>query len=250
MLAREASPAPEGRTSVSADRADIPADVPLAGERVSLVRLYLSSFRLGGCPERLAALARGRTRAVVIANAADVYPPDGRSEAVAREVDALSELGFQVDELDLRDYFDGRSVEDELRRSDLVWVRGGDVFTLRYSLARSGADRALSELVEADAVAYGGYSAGVCVLAPTLRGLEEVDDLAGLRGLYGAEPIWDGLRLLDYAIVPHVDSPDHPESEACGRVADMYRAAGTPHRTLRDGDVLVIDGDEERLCTG
>ena len=214
------------------------------------MRLYLSSFRLGSCPERLAELARGGTRAVVIANATDVYPAEGRSEAVTRELDALSELGFRAEELDLRDYFDGRSPEDELQRTDLIWVRGGDVFTLRYSLARSGADRVLSQLIEADVVAYGGYSAGVCVLAPTLRGLEEVDDLSMLRELYDAEPIWDGLGVLDYSIVPHVESPDHPESEACDRLATKHRTEGTPHRTLRDGDVLVIDGDEEQLCSG
>ena len=213
------------------------------------MRLYLSSFRLGSCPERLAELARGG-RAVVIANATDVYPPEGRAEAVARELDGLSELGFHAEELDLRDYFDGRSLEDELRRGDLVWVRGGDVFTLRYSLARSGADRVLTQLIEGDLVAYGGYSAGVCVLAPSLRGLEEVDDLSMLRALYDADPIWDGLGVLDYSIVPHVQSPDHPESEACDRLATKYRNAGTPHRTLRDGDVLIIDGDDERLCSG
>jgi dipeptidase E len=214
------------------------------------VRLYLSSFRLGCCPERLAELARGGTRAVVIANATDFYPAEGRSEAVTREVDALCELGFRAAELDLRDHFDGDAVEDELQRGDLVWVRGGDVFTLRYSLARSGADRVLSQLIEADAVAYGGYSAGVCVLAPTLRGLEDVDDPSVLRGLHDADPIWDGLGVLDYSIVPHVDSPDHPEGDACDRLATRYRAAGTPHRTLRDGEVLIIDGDEEQLCSG
>ena len=211
------------------------------------MRLYLSSFRLGSCPERLAELARGGRRATVIANATDVHPAEARSEAVTRELDALSELGFRAEELDLRDYFDERPLEDQLQRSDLVWVRGGDVFTLRYSLARSGADRVLSRLIESDAVAYGGYSAGVCVLAPTLRGLEEVDDPSLLRGLHDADPIWDGLGVLDYSIVPHVESPDHPESEACDRLATKYQIAGTPYRALRDGDVLVIDGDDEQL---
>lgn len=214
------------------------------------MRLYLSSFRLGSCPQRLVHLTRGGTRAIVIANATDVYPAEARSEAVARELDALTDLGFRAEELDLRDYFDGRSPHDDLRRADVVWVRGGDVFTLRYSLARSGADRVLTQLIQDDMVAYGGYSAGVCVLASTLRGLEDVDDLSMLRGLYDADPIWDGLGLLDYSMVPHVESPDHPESEACERLATRYQNAGTPHRTLRDGDVLVIDGDQEHLCSG
>lgn len=212
------------------------------------MRLYLSSFRLGNCPERLVDLTRGGTSAVVIANATDAYPQEGRSESVIRELDALSELGFRAEELDLRAYFDGRMIEDDLRGCDLVWIRGGDVFTLRYSLARSGADHVLHRLLTDDAVVYGGYSAGICVLAPTLRGLERVDDPAWLRMLYDADPQWDGLGVLDYCIVPHVDSPEHPESAACDRVAEHYRTSGIAHRTLRDGDVLVVDGETEQIA--
>jgi dipeptidase E len=108
----------------------------------------------------------------------------------------------------------------------------------------------LTRLLEADAIAYGGYSAGICVLTPSLRGLEAVDDPALLKALHGADPIWEGLGLLDYCIVPHVSSPGHLESAACDRVAASYRASRTVHRTLRDGDVLVIDGDTEHLCDG
>jgi hypothetical protein len=46
-----------------------------------------------------------------------------------------------------------------------------------------------------------------------------------------------------------VDLLHHPETEGCGRVARRYAAAGLPARTFRDGEVLVIDGPEEHLCT-
>ena len=204
---------------------------------------------MGNCPERLMSLTRGGTTAVVIANATDAYPHERRSEGVSREMDALSALGFQAEELDLRAYFDGGMVDDDLRGRDLVWIRGGDVFTLRYSLARSGADHVLHRLLTDDEVVYGGYSAGICVLAPTLRGLEQVDDPTWLRMLYDADPPWDGLGVLDYSIVPHVDSPEHPESPACDRLAELYRTSGIAHRTLRDGDVLVVDGEAEETRT-
>ena len=100
------------------------------------MRLYLSSFRMGNCPERLASLMRGGSRVAVIANATDAYPPEGRAEAVNRELAALSALGFTAEELDLRNHFDDPHVASKLRRYDLIWVRGGDVFILRYSLAR------------------------------------------------------------------------------------------------------------------
>jgi dipeptidase E len=61
--------------------------------------------------------------------------------------------------------------------------------------------------------------------------------------------MWEGLGLLAYRLVPHVDSPEHPDTVRCGEVAAAYQAAGIAHRTLRDGEVLVIDGEVERLCT-
>jgi dipeptidase E len=115
---------------------------------------------------------------------------------------------------------------------------------LRYALARSGADTALTTLLHRNAVVYAGYSAGACVLAPSLRGLDYCDDPDVVPDIYGDPVGWEGLGILDHAVVPHVDSPGHPETEALGVVAANYRAHGTPHITLRDGQVLVIDDKE------
>jgi dipeptidase E len=60
--------------------------------------------------------------------------------------------------------------------------------------------------------------------------------------------VWEGLAVLDHAIVPHVDSPDHPESAACTRVAERYRVEGVPYVALRDGQVLVVDGETTSIC--
>jgi dipeptidase E len=211
--------------------------------------MYLSSFRVGNCPDRLVELARGGLRAAVIANAMDATPSEIRSDGVKRELSALTALGLVAEELDLRDHFgtDG-TVASELRRYDIVWLRGGNVFMLRYALARSGADAELPRLLDKDAIVYSGYSAGPCVLAPTLRGLETVDTPAVVEELYGDQPIWEGLGVIDYSIVPHVDSPDHPESAALGLVAQQYRQCGTRHKTLRDGEVLIIDGTAQFVC--
>jgi dipeptidase E len=179
----------------------------------------------------------------------DAAPPEIRSNGVKRELSALTALGLVADELDLRDHFDTHgAVGSELRRYDIVWLRGGNVFMLRYALARSGTDAELTRLLDKDAIVYSGYSAGPCVLAPTLRGLEIVDNPAVVEELYGDQPIWEGLGLIDYSIVPHVDSPDHPESAGLGLVAQHYRRLGVLHTTLRDGEVLVIDGITQFVC--
>ncbi|MEV5569339.1 Type 1 glutamine amidotransferase-like domain-containing protein [Spirillospora sp. NPDC052269] len=207
------------------------------------MRLYLSSFRTGDRPDLLLGLCGGHREVAVIANAIDAAPEETRREGVRREISALDDLGLKGTEIDLRE-FAGRPGElaDELGRFPVVWVRGGNVFPLRYAMARSGADVLLTKLVQDDAIVYAGYSAGACVLAPSLRGLEACDDPDA-----APEAIWDGLGILGFAFVPHVDTPGHPESEVLTRVAADYRANGVPHRALRDGQVLVIDGTSETV---
>lgn len=193
------------------------------------------------------ALTRGANRTAVIANAMDGARPEVRRAGVERELSALAELGLDAEELDLRTVTP-TTVSDELERYDLVWLRGGNVFVLRRALAESGADRELISRLETDTLLYAGYSAGSCVLGPSLRGLETVDDPGVVEATYGRSPIWRGLGVLGFSIVPHFDSPDHPESVATGRVAEMYQRDGTPHRTLRDGEVLIVDGMNEVIC--
>lgn len=214
------------------------------------MRLYLSSFRIGDHPDRLLRLLGSEPgRIAVVANAMDSAPDDVRRAGVERETDALAELGFDPQELDLREFFDRPSgeVKAALDAFLAVWVRGGNAFMLRYAMARSGADTTLSSRLREDTIVYAGYSAGPCVLAPSLQGLELCDFPQDVTKTWGDEPVWDGLGILDHAFVPHVDSPGHFETEACGRVAEFYRANATPHRTLSDGQVLVIDGDESGI---
>lgn len=211
--------------------------------------MYLSSFRMGYHPERLVELAGGPGPAAVIANAMDWAPDDVRRHSVELELAALAGLGMEAEELDLRDHFGPRHrLSADLARYRLVWLRGGNVFVLRCALARSGADELFTQLLARDALVYAGYSAGPCVLAPSLRGLETVDDPDVVLATYGVDAIWEGMGLLPYAIVPHHRSPGHPETDALGLVAERYRVAGVPHLALRDGQAIVIDGETTTIC--
>lgn len=226
---------------------DLRAEYP--SHRFHAVRMYLSSFRLGAAPERIVHMVNEPRRALVIANAADAYGDEARRrEGVARELDELRTLGLHPVELDLRTYLDDpEGAARELGTAQLVWVRGGNTFVLRYLLARCGLDSVLKQALVRDQLVYGGYSAGVILLQKTLRGSEMVDDPDAVRRTYGDEPLWDGLGLLDYAVVPHYESPGHPETEACGRLAQFYRDSAITHRTLRDGQAIVIDGSTSEL---
>nr|WP_272955023.1 Type 1 glutamine amidotransferase-like domain-containing protein [Kribbella shirazensis] len=175
-------------------------------------------------------------RVAVVCNAIDAEDPAVRRAKVADEVHWLTELGLRPEELDLRESAD-------FSPYDGLWVRGGNVFVLRATLARSGADRTLPELIRSEQLVYAGYSAGACVLTPSLRGLELCDDVVAVDG----EVLWDGLGVLDHAIVPHLDSPGHPETELVARVAELYERTGVPHLQMRDGQALVVDGNHHEL---
>jgi len=213
------------------------------------VRLYLSSFRMGDHPEHLVALAGGDgRRGVIIANAMDDAPLDVRRASVELELAALADLGLGAAELDLRGYFsDPQRLRQDLAGVSMAWLRGGNTFMLRYALYRSGADTVFRELLAANALVYAGYSAGACVLSPSLRGLELVDDADAVPRTYGSPPLWDGLALLGEAFVPHYRSPGHPETAAIERVVTRYRAEGIAYRTLHDGQALLVDGPETRI---
>jgi dipeptidase E len=206
------------------------------------MRLYLSSFRMGDHPQELVRLAGEAARVAVIANAVDGAPAEVRLGAVGQEIRALTELGMRPEEVDLRDHTRDR---ERMRRTlddyDALWLRGGNVFVLRHALRASGADKLIVDALRRDTVVFAGYSAGPCVLAPSLRGLERCDDATEVTRLHGAEPMWDGLGVLAHAFVPHVESPGHPETEALTAVAEHYRETCVPHVALSDGQAMVVD---------
>jgi dipeptidase E len=214
------------------------------------MRLYLSSSGLGQQPHALLPLVEGGRRVAVIANALDDADPDIRAEGLASEVMQLRQLGFDAREIDLRQYFgSSQQLAQALAQFHLLWVRGGNSFVLRRACQESGFDALLKRLLSEDAVAYGGNSAGVCLLAPTLHGIELVDDPTSVPEGYEAAIIWEGLGVLPYQIVPHYQS-DPPEfAAAIDEVVYYYIEHRLLFKALRDGEALVVHGNQEQIVS-
>jgi dipeptidase E len=215
------------------------------------MRLYLSSERLGERAGALLAMVGG-SRVAVIANGYDACTRLARNVYRAEAYDPIAEfqsLGLVAEELDLRAYFgDPRSLQQRLGAFDLVWVMGGNSFVLRRAMKQSGFDTVIRELLEADAIAYGGYAAGAVVAGPSLRGLELMDDPWELPDGYDEPLIWHGLGLTPFAIVPHFRSR-HPEAASAEKVVSYMRARRTRFRAISDGEVIVRVGNLERLAS-
>jgi dipeptidase E len=220
-------------TSVTGDR---------RGSLLHPVRLFLSSASVRGRVEALTELVGPNARVGVSANALDMEPDGERGGWLRKEIRALTGAGLSPAELDLRAcYDDPKALDETLARLDMVWATGGNVFVLRKALQRSGLDERLVACLRDDSLAYGGCSAGACVCSPTLRGIELIDDA------YAAgEPIYDGLGVVDHAIVPHVGA-EGEVGETIARLAAYFERAGVRYRALRDGQAIVVHGAETAL---
>ena len=205
------------------------------------MKLYLSSFRLGDHPQQLVDMVGENKKVAVIANSIDFgNDPESRKASVQREIDGLTNLGLQPEEVDLRDYFGKpQELEKKLSEYGTLWVRGGNTFVLRRAFKESGMDNWLIGQKGNKELVYAGYSAGVCILSPTLKGLELVDDPNIVGEGYQKETIWEGLGLISFAFAPHFESPGHPETEAVSKEVEYYKNAGIEYRALHDGEVII-----------
>lgn len=207
------------------------------------MKFYLSSYRLGEKAGELSGLMPAHNKRIaIIPNAKDyVNEPEARRDREERETQSLRELGLEPELLDLRDFFGEQDLlEKKLREFGGVWVLGGNTFVLRQAMQLSGFDVVMQDFnnTRPDFV-YAGYSAGCCVLAPTLKGLDIVDDPNAQ--VYGDVPtIWEGLNLIPYSIAPHYQS-NHPESAGVEKELEYMQENNLPYKTLRDGEVLVIE---------
>ena len=190
-------------------------------------------------------LVRGGRRGWLIMNALDGLDETRRRHDVGTHVSELASIGLDAADLDLR-RFSPTDIEAAFGQPDFVWVRGGNVFTLRMALARSGADAIIVDGVREDRFVFAGFSAGPCVLAPSLAGLELCDSTETCRAAYG-DVRFDGLAILDRPVVPHLNSPGHPETDLLSHVAARYESEGQPYWPLTDGQALVIDQSGSRI---
>jgi len=205
------------------------------------MKLYLSSYGIGYNPAALQSLVGSNKHAAVVCNAQDLASKAERDERVSRGFDEMKNLGFTPTELDLRDYFDNSEpLANELRRYGLVWIRGGNSFVLRRAMKQSGFDVAIKPIVEHEEIVYAGFSAGSCVAAMDLHGIELVDDPDSVPAHYDKKIIWEGLGFIDKAVAPHYHS-DHPESKMVEQSVEYFETQHIDYIAIHDGEAILVD---------
>jgi dipeptidase E len=208
------------------------------------MKFYLSSYKLGNETDKLKRLSESTNKKFAyISNALDFTGHDleRRKKHEEGDMSDLRSLGIDVELLDLRSYF-GKQDEfsEKLLALGGLYISGGNTFVLRQAMKLSGFDTLILEMSDRENFVYAGYSAGVCVLTPTLRAYAITDDAGNFPYPDITEQIWDGLGIVDFVFEPHYDS-DHKESESTDKEIKWCIENKILFKAYRDGEVLIIE---------
>jgi dipeptidase E len=166
-----------------------------------------------------------------IGNAKDLRPPEKQTHSTQTE---LENVGFNLENLDLRDYFNSQHrLESTLKQYDGVWVGGGDIYYLRYAMEASGFDTFIINLIE-NGFMYGGTSAGAIVAGLTL------DYFEGLEPPNTPKIIYTGLGLIDFTVIPHCENTDY--NEYVSNIKLQLEANDEKVVCLKDTQIVITNG--------
>ena len=206
------------------------------------MKLYLSSYKVGNKTEELKKwILENNNKIAIIANARDHYKDKEKAEqGILKDIEELEKIGFKVSRLDLKDYFNKQEkLKEFMQQFKAVYVIGGNTFVLRRAMKISGFDKYIKEKVNDSKFLYSGYSAGICVLAPSMEGIKIMDLPETDPYNYGSI-IYEGIGLLDYTPIPHYQS-DHFETELANKAVEYCKEKGIIYKTLQDGDVFIYN---------
>lgn len=213
------------------------------------MRLFLSSQDFGRYAHKARKLAGDNAKAAFIKNAQDDKPVAERNFSTPDKKKMFEEVGFSFEEIDLRDYFGQKDkLSKKLQRFGSVWCAGGNSFILRRAMKSSGLDEILKDLLRNDQILYGGWSAGICITAESLNGIqygdkpnpEVVPDNYPIK-----ETIWEGLGFVDFMIIPHCNMGWFIDD---AKEAEKYMISNDKkYKKLEDGQVIIINGAKEEF---
>ena len=209
------------------------------------MKLYLSSYKVGNKAEELKKwIVEHNNKICLIPNSRDIYPEGERkTEGIQKDVKELEDLGFEVTVISLKDYFNNKEeLYERLEKFSAFYVIGGNTFALRQAMFLSGFDKFLKSIENNPNYLYAGYSAGICVLAKDMHGLDVCDDPN--INPYGIETIWEGLGYFDYIFLPHYKS-NHKETKLVDECVEYCNKHNIRYKTLHDGDVIIQDVRKE-----
>lgn len=213
------------------------------------MRLFLSSQDLGSHADVAVEMARGSMKLAYVKNSQDAELSEVRNYTTPARKESFESLGFDFEELDLRDYFGKEAeLEEKLKDFGVVMCAGGNTFILRRAMRSSGLDKILQKRLRDDSILYGGWSAGACVTAHSLKELAR-GDLPGPDVVPDNYPIketiWEGLGLVDFLVVPHCNMEWFKDDAEI--IIQNLEKSKAPYYALNDGQVVIVNGNKVKV---
>lgn len=147
--------------------------------------------------------------------------------------------GFEVDIVDISAVSKNIWLP-RLQGADVLFTGGGNTFHLMHWVKQSGLQTELPDLLKTRI--YAGISAGSCIAGPTIKNC--VQDL--FEEQYDIQ-IKDGLGLVEFQIIPHLNSPffdkirvEHIEKAAKNLTEPVYALDDNSALKINDKNIEVI----------
>ena len=204
------------------------------------MKLYLSSYGLGNDVSYLKKWIKENSNKLLFINNAqdnDEGEVDFK-EKLDNKIKLLENIGFKVTLLDLRDYFNNnQKLMKDIKDYKSFFIRGGNTFILRKAFELSLFDKYLINNKKSD-ILYIGESAGCCVLASTLKGVDIEDEPINI---YNNDKVhYNGVGLIDFSPVPHYKS-DYVDKKIIDDTIEYLEENNIEYKTIKDGEVIKID---------
>lgn len=131
-------------------------------------------------------------------------------------------------------YGNNKKNRNELKKCDIIFLEGGNTFSISYVLQETGMYEFLKEYSKNGGV-IAGESAGSIMCTPTILTAQWADrDM-----VYDVIRSYDGLNLTNFLIKPH--------SQAWLKYYDEFKEFGNeyglPFKCIPDGGAIIVDGD-------
>jgi dipeptidase E len=182
----------------------------------------------------------------------EAYAPEGEDHSwVVEELNTIKQtLGGTFILVNLL-ALDAQAITERIAKCDVVYVVGGHTDYLMSVFNKSGFTNSLKEI--ANTKLYIGSSAGsmvVCGRVSTDNYIAEFEE----RGTYG---ITEYAMLVDFALKPHLNSPDFPDRTvnklkraAHGYTGTLYCLSDSSALSVNDDSVKVIGKDWIKFVDG
>lgn len=207
------------------------------------MKLFLSSAGLSNKTlvdsfESLAGLKGEKVKIAFIPTAANVE--SGDKDWLIDDLSNLKKLNYIVDIVDIS------AVEKDiwlprLQEANSLFLGGGNTFHLMHWVEKSGLKEILPELLKTKV--YAGISAGSCIAGPTIYNSVQnlFDEKYNLK-------IEDGLGLVDFQFIPHLNSKWFPKINE-GNLEIASKELKESVYACDDNSAVIVNGDKIEIVS-